>query len=93
MIEQMDYLDWLAVFSPFFVMFGLIFLMGLMIFLYLKMRVFPLMVIVYGFSLWMFSYSLNVDFPLTPIFQIFFIVFQSVLFIITSIEVYNHSKR
>jgi len=58
----------------------LIFLMILMIVCYMKIRVFPIMVGLYVFSLVIFTVSLGVELPLNPYIQIMFIIIQTLFF-------------
>ena len=73
--------------------FLLIFLMIFMIVLYIKVRRFLLILIIFLFSLILGINSLSVDIPLSPYFQILFILFQSCFFLITSIELYTKIKK
>lgn len=77
-------------FYPLMAFFGLIFLLGLMIFCYLKIRVFVVILVIYGFSLiiGIMAFSESII-PFTPFLQIFFLIFQTIIFIITTIETFE----
>jgi len=85
-IPQYDLLG----FYPIMVLFVIIFLFGLMIFCYLKIRVFVVILGIYLFSLIIGILALSESIiPFTPYLQIFFLIFQTIIFIIVSIEVFN----
>lgn len=71
----------------------LIFLMILMMVLYVKYRVPLLIITVYMFSLLLGYESLSIEIPLTPYFQIFFLLFQSVLFILTAMDFFSKKEK
>jgi len=74
-------------------MIVLIILMFLMVYLYSKHRIFLPILIVFLFSMIMGNMSLEiVNFPFTPYFQTFFIIFQTIFLLITSIEVFKSSN-
>jgi len=82
-------------FYPLMTFFAIIFLFALMMFCYLKMRVFVLILAIYLFSLiiGITSFSESVI-PFTPFLQIFFLIFQSIIFILTAIQTFeNENKR
>jgi hypothetical protein len=74
-----------------FLEFGfIIFLMLTMIYCYKKMRIWVIMVLIYGFSLIFGMMSImSFSVPFSPYIQMFFILFQTLLFITTSIEVFR----
>ena len=93
MIIQMEIIDWITVLEPFIALFVLIILMILMIILYLKMRLFLPILVVFLFSLIIGFNSIGIEYiPLNPYFSIFFILFQSVVFIETSLQQYQRYK-
>jgi len=68
--------------------FILIFMMVLMLYFYLKVLILYFMVPIYLFSLVIGLSSIAVgDIPFTPYFQGFFLVFQSIVFIMGIIEI------
>lgn len=78
-------------------MFGicliLILLILLMLYLYTKIKEFEPILIVFLFSLVIGVMSLSViDIPFTPWFQIFFMLFQTIMFLLKAFE-YYYSKR
>lgn len=76
--------------TPIFSLLFLIFLMILMIFIYMKVRIWLVILVLFLFSLIIGIYSLSLEYiPFNPYFSIFFILFQSVLFIKRSLEVYR----
>jgi len=67
--------------------FLLIFLMILMLVFYAKFQILPLVIVLYLFSVVIGVLSLQKgDIPFSPYFQSFFLLFQSVLFILTIID-------
>lgn len=75
--------------APLGTIFLLVVLVALMLICFQKFRYFPVI-----FTLWVFSMvlgvmALNVDLPLSPFIQIFFLVFQSIMFIL---DVFDVSK-
>lgn len=76
---------------PFLSIFFIVFLIALMIFLYLKIRVLLVILLVFLFSIIIGILFLTIEnIPFTPWIQIFFIFFQSIIFIITVLEAYEH---
>jgi len=89
----MEILDWSIVLEPFIALFILIILMIIMTILYLKIRLFLPILVVFLFSLIIGINSMSYDYiPFNPYFSIFFILFQSVFFIETSLQQYNRYK-
>lgn len=89
--EQMDVMDWESVLMPFLVIIFLIFLMGLMIFLYMKLRVFTVILTVFLFSLIFGMLSMSFEFlPFTPFISIFFMLFQTIFFLITTLDMIKY---
>ena len=71
----------------------LVLLIYLMLYLYVKIEEFEPMLIVFLFSLIIGTTSLSViDIPFTPWFQIFFMLFQTVLFLLKALQ-YYYNKR
>lgn len=72
------------------ILFGLIFLM---LYLYVKTEDYEPILIVFLFSLIIGTMSLPIiNFPFTPWFQIFFLLFQTVLFLLKALEYYNNKR-
>lgn len=68
-------------------------LMLIMIFLYTKHRIFLPILTVYLFSLVMGTMAFEINnFPFNPYFQTFFILFQTIFLLITSIQVLKRSN-
>jgi len=79
--------------TPILSILVILILLIFMIYLYMKMRVWPVMLIVYLFSLVIGMNSIATEhIPYTPYFQIFFLLIQSVIFIITSFELYKKPR-
>lgn len=71
----------------------LVLLIYLMLYLYLKTEDFEPMLIIFLFSLVIGTMSLSViDIPFTPWFQIFFMLFQAVLFLLKALEYYQGKR-
>lgn len=73
----------------------LIFLMLLMLFMYYAKgrRQFLPILVVYLFSIILGMGSISIQFPITPYFQIFFMLFQSVYFILTTIDMFYEGEK
>lgn len=82
-------------FYPLMTFFAIIFLFALMLFCYLKIRVFVLILGIYLFSLIIGITAFNESvIPFSPYLQIFFLVFQSIIFILVAIQTFeNENKR
>lgn len=69
-------------------------LMVVMLYLYVKMREFLPILLVFLFSLIIGVQSFSVSrIPFTPSFQIFFIMFQGIIFLMTSMDLIEYKKR
>ena len=69
-------------------------LMIIMILLYLKLRIFLVILVVFLFSLIIGINSMSeTNIPFTPYLQTFFLLFQSCIFIITSLKVLTYGKE
>ena len=76
--------------EPIITIIMLIFLLALMLLIYAKFRIFVLALVVEIFSLIIGLEALSISgFPLSPYFQLFFILIQSVLFTIISLEAFG----
>lgn len=76
--------------TPIFSLLFLIFLMIIMIFIYMKVRIWLVILVLFLFSLIIGIYSLSLEYiPFNPYFSIFFMLFQSVIFLKRSLEVYR----
>lgn len=78
--------DDFRVYEPMITVFMLIFIMIISVIIYLKARRWVLMLTVYLLSLILGIQALNVSLPLAPYFQIFFIMFETILFVMTSFD-------
>ena len=64
--------------------------MVFMVIMYMKVRIFLVILIIYLFSLIIGINSLSLEYiPFNPYFSIFFILFQSSFFISISLEIYK----
>lgn len=80
--------------TPFLSLFFIIFLIGIMLLCYAKFRIMLLVLVIYLFSLIIGVMFLEIDgIPFTPYIQIFFILFQTSVFIAVSIDFYENVKR
>lgn len=81
-------------FYPLMTFFAIIFLFGLMIFCYLKIRVFIVILGIYLFSLVIGIIAFNESvIPFTPYLQIFFLIFQTILFVLVVIQTFENDKK
>lgn len=89
MIIQMEALDWSTVLNPFLNIFILIFFIGLMLICFYKIRIFIFILTIFLFSIviGVMSIAIN-ETPFTPYLQIFFMLFQGIIFLKFSLEVY-----
>ena len=88
--DAMDILDWGSLFEPFLVLFVLIILMGLMILIYTKLRIWVISLVIFLFSLIFGMMSISYEFlPFTPYLSIFFLLFQTVFFLLISMEMFK----
>ena len=71
----------------------LIFLLALMMYCYNKIRVFIIIASIEIFSLIIGVLSLTIQLPLQPFISMFFIVFQTCLFLIICIQTFNTERR
>ena len=91
--ESLPQFDLLG-FYPLMTFFAIIFLFCLMLFCYIKVRVFLVILVIYLFSLVIGITAMNESIiPFSPFLQIFFLVFQSIIFIIVSIEVFSKNEN
>lgn len=94
MINEMELLDWNIVLQPFLAIIILLILLIIMMILCLKTRLFLPILVVFLFSLIIGFNSIALEnIPLNPYLSIFFILFQSVMFIETSLQQYKTTKR
>jgi len=72
----------------------LIFLMSLMFFMYYSKRriEFVPILLIFLFSIILGIGSISIQLPLTPYFQIFFILFQTIFFVLAALD-YYYKKR
>ena len=87
--ETLPQFDVLGVY-PLMTFFGIIFLFALMLYCYMKIRIFLVILVIYLFSLIIGFSALNESIiPFTPYLQLFFLVFQTIIFIIVALEVFR----
>lgn len=80
--------------EPILMTFILIILMIIMITVYLKLRIFLLILVIFLFSLIIGMVSIaEFSIPFSPYFQILFILFQSSIFLLTSLKLYKFVKN
>ena len=80
--------DITALLTPIIGVVVLMMLMVIMVYLYTKHRIFLPILTVYLFSMIIGIMAIEItDFPFTPYFQTFFIVFQTIFLLITSVQV------
>ncbi|QYW08121.1 hypothetical protein 15570_00024 [Lokiarchaeota virus WyrdV1] len=72
----------------------LIFLMVLTLFMYYSRKPieFVPMLIIFLFSIIIGIGSISIQLPLTPYFQIFFMLFQTIFFVLVALDYYNNKK-
>jgi len=86
----MEILDWNTVLQPFIALFILIILMIFMVILYKYVRIWVVILVLFLFSLIIGVYSLSYEYiPFNPYISILFILFQSIFFLVVSLEVYK----
>lgn len=91
-LQITDQFDLLG-FFPIMTLLVIMFLFMLMVFCYLKIRVFIVILVIYLFSLVIGLSSMSESIiPFTPYLQIFFLLFQTVIFTITSLEVFRNEN-
>ena len=74
--------------------FILFLIMIITIIVYFKIRIFLIILVIYSFSLIIGMSALSeTSIPFSPYLQIFFLLFESVIFLMTSIEVYSDIKE
>jgi len=71
----------------------MLFFITLILVLYLKYKMFHIIIVVYlfGFLIGVLSFTEGY-LPFTPYLQIFYLVFISVIFVFTAIDYHNHKK-
>ena len=80
--------------EPILSVFILIILMVIMLIVYVKLRIFLVILVIFLLSLIIGITSImDYSLPFSPYLQILFILFQSVIFIITSIGVFTYGKE
>jgi len=94
--NEMNIIDWENILMPFLVIIILVLLMGFMLFLYLKP--FPynylIILIVFLFSLIIGMESITYEYlPFNPYFSIFFLLTQTIIFLISSIKTIENNIR
>ena len=93
MILQVETPD-LYILTPILTILILFVLMGLMIYFYRKLRVFPIILVVYLFSLVIGTMSIGEGIiPYTPYFQFFFLLIQTIFFMLTALNLFTKKKR
>lgn len=71
----------------------MVLLLILMIYFYVKVRKFLPILVIYVFSLIIGMASFSSLIPFFPWINVFFILFQSVIFMLTGLDLYNEVKR
>ena len=90
MIYQIDTLDWHIVLEPFLSILILIVLMLIMVIIYRYIRIWLAILVLFLFSLIIGINSIGIEnIPFNPYISIFFILFQSIFFILMSLKVYK----
>lgn len=86
----MDYLDLNIAFEPFLAVFILLAVMVFMVIMYMKVRIFLVILMIYLFSIILGINSLALEhIPLNPYVSIFFLLFQSAFFLQTCLDTYR----
>lgn len=80
----------MEVLVTFFIILVLIVLMTV---LYAKLRVYPIIIVVFAFSLIIGVNSLSLSLPLTPYFQVFFLTYQTIVLFMASFDLKNNGGR
>ncbi len=79
--------------EPLLATFILIVVMLFSTYYYLKVRNWIVESVIFVFSLVIGGMSLSIELPMYPYFQVFFIVYEAVLFMLTSISLYQRFKE
>ena len=80
--------------TPIIEVIVLFLLMIFMLYLYMKVRVWVAILVLYMFSLVIGFIAVNDGaIPFTPYLQIFFLVFQTILFFLTSFDAFPNRKK
>jgi hypothetical protein len=88
--DTMNVIDWSQVFAPVIVLFMMVMLIILMIYFMKVKDKFSIILLIYFFSLAVGIGSINIPtFPLNPYFQIFFILFMSLLLLNDAIKTFT----
>jgi len=86
----MEVLDWNTILQPFIAIFILIILMIIMVILYKYVRIWLVVLVLFLFSLIIGIESISYEYiPFSPYISILFILFQSIFFLLVSLEVYK----
>jgi hypothetical protein len=89
--ENLDMLDWSNIFAPMSTIAIYIIFIALMIIVlhFEKIRIFTIVLVIFLFSIVIGILSMSIqELPFNPYLPLFFILFQSILFIKFTIEVY-----
>lgn len=87
--ESLSVIDWSDIFAPSLIIFMMIILIILMVFFRMKSDKFTIILVIEMFSVIIGGASVYIEtFPLNPYFQLFFIVFQSVIFFKDAIDTF-----
>lgn len=90
MLFQLEGYDLIGALTPVLAMFMLIFLIALMLICYTYFPKMLFILIIFLFSLVIGTLSVQIgDIPMSPYFQIFFLLFQTAIFILSSIKTYK----
>lgn len=86
----MEVIDWNTILQPFLGVFILIILMIIMVILYKYVRIWLVILVLFLFSLIIGIDSISYEYiPFNPYTSILFILFQSIFFLLISLEVYK----
>lgn len=90
MLLQIERVDMFEIIQPILTVFILLILMLIMVIIYIKIKNLLVIIVIFLFSLIIGMTSLTIEaIPFTPYIQIFFMLFQMSIFIITSTEMYK----
>jgi len=78
-----------ASFEPMITIFLLIFMMALNIYFYAKKQNWAISLVILIFSIYFWGLALSINLPLSPMFQNFFMLFQTLLFVSVSVKTYK----
>lgn len=81
-------------FEPLITIFIMIFMIAVNLFVYRKIRIWYVMMAIYVYSIYVWFASLSiVDMPLFPVFQNFFLLIQTLIFIARTYQVSKKKRK